>query len=181
MRKGFTILELLAATALTALLMVVVLHVISSLGRSRAALARQVDGGAWRANLLDTLRHDLCNASTASFRQDGITLAGHGALDRNTLAHGHEPVTVTYGLTTIHGRRWLVRSQARRDGASNEPWAELLCPDVSAFTAQPAGSIVLAPPDSSQDGPPIAAVPPAVSVWVDGAGGRIVNETLVLR
>ena len=182
MRRAFTILELLAATALTALLMVAVLHVISSLGRSRAALARQPDAGAWRSDLLDTLRRDLSNATAADFRQDGITLVGHGALDRATLAHIHEPVTVIYGLSVIHNRRWLVRTQSPRGGLSNEaPWSELLCPDVSAFTVQPATSIVLAPVDPAENGTPDKNVPAVVSVWIDEPTGRVVNETLVLR
>ena len=120
MRRAFTILELLAATALTALLMVAVLLVVGSLGRSRAALAHQPDAGAWRSDLVDTLRRDLTNAAGCDFRQNGMTLVGHGSLDRATLAHGNEPVTVVYGLAVIHGRRWLVRTQSSRAGVSNE-------------------------------------------------------------
>jgi len=180
--RAFTILELLAATALTALLMVAVLHVISSLGRSRAALARQPDGGAWRSDLLDTLRYDLSNATAASFRHGKVTLAGHGGLDRNTLAHRHEPVTVTYGLAMIHGRQWLVRTQIARDGLSNEPaWTELLCPDVTAFNCQPAGVAISAPLELTPDDTPNATIPPVVSVWIDGPSGRVMNETLVLK
>jgi hypothetical protein len=182
MRRAFTILELLAATALTALLMIAVLHVIGSLGRSRAALLRQPDAGAWRSDLLDSLRHDLANATTASFRPNCITVAGHGALDRNTFARIHEPVTVVYGLATIHGRRWLVRRQTPRDGLSNEPgWSELLCADVTAFNVQPAGATILAPLDIAGDGAPNETIPPVVTVWLDGPGGRIMSETLVLQ
>jgi type II secretory pathway pseudopilin PulG len=178
MRRAFTILELLVATALTALLLLAVFHVIGSLGRSRAALAQQTDSGAWRSDLLQTLRYDLINSTAANFHRDGITLTGHGALQRPTFSHSHEPVTIVYGLATIHGRRWLVRSQSPRDGLSNDPgWSELLCPDVDAFTIRSASSIILAPVDSKTN----TAIPPVVSVSIDGPAGRIINETLVLR
>ncbi len=181
MKRAFTILELLAATALTALLMVAVLHVVGTLGASRAALARQADVGAWRADLLDTLRRDLTNASQATFARDGVTLIGHGALDPVTLEFGHEPVTVVYGLATIHDRRWLVRRQAPRGGLSNQPaWVELLCPDITGFTIRPAGGLGIVPIDPAQGGGK-AGVPAIVTLLIEGANGSVMNETLVLR
>jgi hypothetical protein len=180
MRKAFTILELLAATALTALLMVAVLHVVGTIGASRAALARQADAGAWRADLLDQLRRDLTNASKVSFGQNSMTLAGHGALDARTLELRHEPVTVVYGLSVIDGRSWLVRRQAPRDGLSNAPaWGELICPDITGLAIVrvngPAGAIVAAPSAMPED------VPAAVTVLLNGPDGPVMNQTLVLR
>ena len=61
------------------------------------------------------------------------------------------------------------------------PWSELLCPDVSAFTVQPSGPIAVAAVDPAQDTTPDKTVPAAVSVWIDGPTGRVMNETLVLR
>jgi hypothetical protein len=181
MRRAFTILELLAATALTALLMVAVLHVVGTLGASRAALVRQADAGAWRSDLLDTLRRDLTNAAQVTFAKDGVTLTGHGALDPVTLEFGHEPVTVVYRLATIHDRRWLVRRQAPRDGLSTQAaWAELLCPDVIGFTIRPAGGLGIVPIDPAQGGAK-AAMPAVVTVVLEGANGQVMNETLVLR
>ena len=181
MRRAFTIRELLAATALTALWMVAVLHVVGAIGASRAALARQADVGAWRGDLLDLLRRDLTNASKVSFRPDSITLVGHGALDPGTLAFGHEPVTIVYGLSVIDGRHWLVRRQSPRDGLSNAPaWAELVCPDVNGFTVRragsgPAGAISSAPSAMPED------VPASVSVLLTGPDGLVMNQTQVLR
>lgn len=178
MRRAFTILELLVATALTALLLLAVFHVLGSLGRSRTTLAQQTDSGTWRSDLLQTLRYDLVNATAANFHRDGVTLTGHGALRRTTLARSHEPVTVVYGLATIHGRRWLVRSQSPRDGLSNDPgWSELICPDVNGFTIRSASSVILAPVNGSAN----VSIPPVVSVSIDGPAGRIIEETLVLR
>ena len=182
MRKAFTILELLAATALTALLTVAVLHVVSSLGRSRAALARQSDDGAWQADLLDTLRRDLTNASQAQFRPDGITLIAHGSLDATTVAPGDELVTIVYGVVPIHGRPWLVRRQTSRNGAAGDAgWSELLCPNVAAFSVAPALAVIPGrgtPPPASDT---FDAVPAIVSVRLQGVSGTVVNEKLVLR
>jgi hypothetical protein len=181
MRRAFTILELLAATALTALLMVAVLHVVGAIGASRAALARQADVGAWRADLLGLLRRDLTNATKVSFRPDSITLTGHGALDPETLEFRHEPVTVVYGLSVIDGRHWLVRRQSPRDGLSNAPpWAELVCPDVTEFTltrvsSTPAGAMTAAPSSMPED------VPGTVTLLLVGPQGALMNQTLVLR
>src|SRR5689334_23223354 len=114
-RRAFTILELLAATALTSVLMAAVLHVVGAIAASRAALARQADAPAWRADLLDLLRRDMTNASKVIFAPNSMTLtAAHGALEPATLEFRHEPVTVVYGLSQIHDRPWLVRRQSPR-------------------------------------------------------------------
>jgi hypothetical protein len=182
MQRAFTILEMLAATALTALLLAAVLHVVAALGRSRADLARQTDVGVWRSEVLDTLRYDLENAGAANFHMNGVTLSGHGALDRNTLAHQHEPVVATYGLINIHGRSWLVRMQSSRNRSSGDTaWSELLCPDVTGFAVQPAGSVFTVPPGVDRDSIPDQSIPMAVSVSLSGPAGRIMTETLVLR
>jgi len=182
MRRAFTILEMLAATALTVLLMAAVLVVIGTLGPSRAALDRQAQGGAWRADLLEMLRYDLSNATSVSFRSDGMTLSGHGALDRNTLVRRHEPVTVNYELANIHGRNWLVRSQAWREGWSSEPrWSELLCPDVSGFMVRPASVSDVPQAGISRQQNAYQSVPSVVSVVLNGTDGQITTETLVLR
>ena len=174
MRKAFTLLELLACTALTALLMLAILKIVASLGASRAAMARQPQVQPWRADLLDTLRRDLTNASQVNFRSDGITLVSHASLDPADLTLGHQPVTVVYGVTTLHGRTWLVRRQSPRDTVSNTaPFAELLCPDVTAFSIRPATA-----PVAAVDAVP---VPPVVMVSIDGPSGTVLHQTLVLR
>jgi prepilin-type N-terminal cleavage/methylation domain-containing protein len=175
MRRGFTLLELLACTALTALLMLAILKIVASLGASRAALARQPQVQPWRADLLDTLRRDLTNASLVSFQAGGLTLVSHASLDPGDLTLGHQPSTVVYGLTTLGGRSWLVRRQSSRDTlSSTAPFAELLCPDVTAFSVRPATALV-----TTADAVP---VPPVVTVSIDGPSGSIVDDqTLVLR
>jgi prepilin-type N-terminal cleavage/methylation domain-containing protein len=174
MRRAFTLLELLASTALAALLMLAVLRVVGSLGASRAALARQPQVQPWRGDLVETLRRDLTNASQITFGPDSVTLVGHGSLDPIDVTLGHQPVTVVYGLSSLHGRRWLVRRQSSRDTGSNQTaFAELLCGDVASFNIRPAGAI----PVSSMP----VSVPASLIVSISNSDGPIVDETLVLR
>jgi prepilin-type N-terminal cleavage/methylation domain-containing protein len=174
MRKAFTLLELLASTALAALLMLAILKVVASLGASRAALAHQAQVQPWRADLVETLRRDLSNASQISFGPDSVTLISHASLDSLDVTLGHQPVTVVYGLSTLHGRRWLVRRQSSRDtSASPSAFAELLCSDVASFNIHPAGAI----PASRTPVP----VPAILIVSINDSSGSIVDQTLVLR
>ena len=182
MRRAFTILELLAATALTAVLLAAVLHIVGAISASRNTLARQSNIVAWRADLLDLLRRDMTNASKVTFTADGMTLTGHAALDQATLEFRHEPVTVVYGLSVIDGRRWLVRRQSPRAGLSHAaPWAELICPDVAGFSVRRVTGLpgatqsTLIPLGTPED------IPAAVTVSLTGSDGAVTNETVVLR
>jgi hypothetical protein len=148
---AFTLVELLAASALAAVLMVVLFQVIVSLGRSRAALAAAAGDGrtgphaAWKADLLDTLRRDLANATEVRVGRDEVEITGHGSLDRQTLAAAHEPVTVVYGLVGPAGRASLVRRQSPRGGVTNDrAWSELVCANVSRFSLEPVSTARIA-------------------------------------
>jgi hypothetical protein len=177
-RRAFTILELLAATALTALLMAAILHVVGSLGVTRATLARQGGGAAVDSGMLDQLRRDLTNATAAAFARGSMTLTSHESLDPATLNSSHEPVNVTYEVASIHGRRWLVRRQTSRT-AGESRLTELVCPDVAAFTVRPAG---LTPAVQSDQREVLkGAVPSVVTVELRGVSGSKTTRTLVLR
>src|SRR5688500_4586809 len=76
---GFSLLELLAASALAAVLMVVMLQVIGSLARSRVVLERDAaEGTPWQADLVENLRWDLLNAEEATAEPGRLVLIGHG-------------------------------------------------------------------------------------------------------
>ena len=174
-RPAFTALELLAATALTGLLLATVLHVIGTLNRGRAARDGRLDAGLWKADLLETLRRDLGGSTAIRYEPGRVVLTGHAALDRATMRPADEPVTVTYDVVTVRGRGWLRRRQASRDGLSAAPaWSELICPDVIAFAlSAPPGSPPPAAPVAGEAGQP---VPSAVVVQLDGPGGRLIDE-----
>jgi hypothetical protein len=169
--------------ALTAVLMLAVLQVLGTLGRSRSAMERRGEAASpWRADLTETLRRDLSGAIGVRYGPNGIVLAGHAALRPASLAPADEPVTVTYGLTEIHGRRWLCRRQAARAGFSGggEAWTELLCPDVAAFEVTPATAIVPIEPTGSGKSE-LQPVPATASMRITLADGSVVERVLALR
>ena len=181
-RRAFTLIELLAASALAAVLMLVMFQVIGSLGRARTALARSEAGGAaaqspWKSDLLDAVRWDLANADTAKFEADRIVLTGHGSLNRRTLARSHEPVTVTYSIER-RGRGdggCLVRRQMPRGGATNDRgWSEVVCVGVSRFGLEPLQSAGLL--GLRRD--PLAG---PLRVRLEGRGGVLIDEVIVVK
>jgi prepilin-type N-terminal cleavage/methylation domain-containing protein len=182
MRRAFTLLELLAATALSALLMVAVLHVLGTIGRDRRTMAARPGPQVWRADLLDTFRRDLAGSTAVRYGNNALVLTGQAALDLRTLAPRDEPVTVSYGLTTLHGRTWLTRRQGARNVRGNEgPWMELLCPDVVGFSVRAADAEPGTSALSDQVGDAPRAVPASAVLRIDIAGDVPVEETLVLR
>jgi prepilin-type N-terminal cleavage/methylation domain-containing protein len=180
---GFTLVELLAATALSTVLMLAVLQVLGTLGRSRSMMEKQAAAAApWREDLTEMLRRDLGGATGVRYAPNGIVLAGHAALRPGSLAPTDEPVTVTYGLAEIHGRNWLYRRQVGRAGVSGagEPWTELLCPDVAGFEVSPAGALVPVDPKGG-DKSELQPLPAAASVRVMLADGSVIEQVLALR
>ena len=185
---GFTLLELLAASALSAILMVVLLQVIASLARGKVALERDAttDTPPWQADLVELVRWDLTNTTEGTAEPNRLRLSGHGSLDRASLAPAHEPVTVAYALEPLGGRTWLVRRQSPRGALTNERgWSELVCPDVTGFVVEP----VEAKPDAlfatirrRPTGPAtVDAATRSVRLRIDGASGPIVDRVVVLR
>lgn len=182
MRRAFTILELLATVALSAVLMVAVLHVLGTIGRDRAASAAPAEAQVWRADLLDLLRRDLAGSTGARFGESALTLTGHAGLARDTAAARDEPVVVRYVLVSLHGRNWLVRRQTARAGrAGAAAWTELVCPDVVRFSVRPGATLSeraetgVVARDSDQP------IPASVVLRLELAGERPVEEVLVLR
>jgi prepilin-type N-terminal cleavage/methylation domain-containing protein len=138
-RPAFTLVELLAATALAAMLLAAGFRVVGSLGRARAALARQDLARSYAAEAVDLLRWDLANARYMKSVPGDLTLTGYGGLDPDSLAPRHRPVTVRYHLAAAAGRNWLVREQADLDVATNRNRSSaLVCSGLAGFDVWPA-------------------------------------------
>jgi prepilin-type N-terminal cleavage/methylation domain-containing protein len=139
-RNGFTLMELLAANVLAALLMVAVFGVLGSFGRSEAATAaieRARTEAAEREATVRLIERDLVNATRVKVAVDHILVQGHGSLERSALVANDLPVTVAYAINEAGGRRWLFRAQRSRltDGWA---WSELVCPEVEGIELWPA-------------------------------------------
>ena len=111
-RKGFSLVELLAALALASVLMLAVMQVTASLGRMDSAMERRGDTGVWRADVHELVRSDLEQAMFAvaetpgELHLEGMIGLGDG---RGT------PVLVVYRLIR------KVAGVARVAGAEDEP------------------------------------------------------------
>ncbi len=132
--RAFTLLELLLATALTAVVMIAVLAVVGDLGAPGAAegvAPQRTAGGretveappepgtleAW----MQLLREDLHNAGAVdTSRKNELALTGFAALAGPSRRRTHRPVRVLYRIEVIDGRHWLVRRQEALDLRSTE-------------------------------------------------------------
>lgn len=152
MKRAFTLIEMLAATALSALLMVGLMRVIGTVrspGRSEPSIR---DRNASEApdrlqDAADLIQWDLVHARTIRWGQNTVTLEGYGSLQRadrlseddfSRGARPHRPVRVRYFLRTLAGQTWLVRRQTDLDDPTNRnTWAELVARGVARFEGVP--------------------------------------------
>ncbi|MEX2672293.1 MAG: prepilin-type N-terminal cleavage/methylation domain-containing protein [Phycisphaeraceae bacterium] len=137
--RAFTLLELLLATAISAMLMVGVLSVITTLGADSVGPAESRNQRVSRDEILhrwtQLLRHDLGHARTIEPPvENTITLLGYAALTGPARDRVHRPVEVVYELASQAGRSWVVRRQRALDTLTNRVTErDLVCGGVRAF------------------------------------------------
>jgi prepilin-type N-terminal cleavage/methylation domain-containing protein len=168
--RGFTLVELLASMALTTLVMLAIFQVLASIarqGRAMAAAERQTIE-PWQADLVDSIRWDLSNATTATIAGNQLVVRGHGSLDRTTLSPRHVPVEVSYVTRSVSGRNWLVRREKPSDTTG---WTAMVCPDVERFEIRPSDH-------SLTTGETIAN---SYVLQMQFTDGKAFTETIVLR
>src|SRR5689334_23636928 len=87
-RHGFTLIEMMVATVLAALLMGGVLLMVTAIGRDRARIARdEAASPGSKSRLIDQFRRDLTSATTMTpIGGRALILEGHGGIDPQTLA-----------------------------------------------------------------------------------------------
>ncbi len=180
-QSGFTLVEILAATVLSALLVVTLLMVVASLGRERTAIAKRA-AAQTPPGLVDLLRWDLLSARSVRTKDGVMTLTGFGSLDRRTLAPvSHRPVDVVYEVRELGGESWLVRRQVEK---GQRPVAELVCAGVRAIKAAPLAVIDSATPTTKPADLPPGAVPMSAEVRLQisfDPPRQPIDEVVVLR
>src|SRR2546423_10133577 len=96
--RGFTLVEVLLATVLAALLLGGVLTVTAAMSRdsARAAMPTELP----RSPIVQLLEWDLTNAATMQASDDGqsLTLVGNGALDPRTMSSNARLARVVYRI-----------------------------------------------------------------------------------
>lgn len=182
--KAFTLVELLAATLLSALLMVAMLLVVAGLGRDRREMTRRAAADV-PMELTEVLRWDLLAARTIQVREGAVILSGYGSLDAKTLAAAsHRPVQVIYEVRQLGDRRWLIRRQ-QDPGKPKTASAELVCAGVKAIAAVPIeitdGPAKEPKPAELAKGPVAMTGQVRLSITFDTPGRKAIDETVVLR
>ncbi|MBI1335790.1 MAG: hypothetical protein GC164_02380 [Phycisphaera sp.] len=139
--RGMTLLELLLATVISAMLMVGVMAVIVRVaprgGESgRDSIVRGADERPAIDRTLDRvveLLHDDLTHATAidSATTGGLVLTGYMGLVGDTLAHTRRPVRVVYRFERVSSTPWLIREQTVLDTTQGiRPQRELVCSGI---------------------------------------------------
>src|SRR5688500_18376250 len=103
--RGFTLIEMLLAAVLTAVLVGGVMSIAAALARDARRTAARTDSASVDA-AFDLIRWDLTNAPAPT--DNALTFTGHGGLDRDTLRANGRLARVAYGTRPGAG---LVREQ----------------------------------------------------------------------
>ena len=116
-RAGLTLVEVTLALAITALLAVGVLEVITACTRGDRLDRRWQTSVQRQAALAELLTTDLSHARRVMKTAMGFQLDSRAALDAQTMELEHLPSTVVYEVRKIGSRTWLSRTQQLTDQA----------------------------------------------------------------
>jgi prepilin-type N-terminal cleavage/methylation domain-containing protein len=125
--QGFTLVEVMATTAIVGLLLTATLGVTVNLSRSTAILEPRHERDSLADRLDSLLETDMVHTVRLRRDKDAVELQSRQSLDAKTLAPAHVPSTVRYEIKEIEGRRWLIRRQTT---GSRAELVSLLCPDA---------------------------------------------------
>ncbi|HSI33024.1 MAG: prepilin-type N-terminal cleavage/methylation domain-containing protein [Phycisphaerae bacterium] len=141
-RPGFSLLEILLACTLAAMLTAAVLTMATALAKDRQRIeARSASQSSPRH--LDLLRQDLASSAAMIRGDDALTLIGHNALNPATLSPDGRLARVTWRIdrTKSAGGTVLVREQAYLDDPVRpRAFAEIAAVGPTAFSVSPAAA-----------------------------------------
>jgi len=145
-QRGFTLIELMLAVALSSLLMIGVLAVITQLGaaafKSNAESNTDTAVDALPDHVLDNathlLRDDLDHATRVDASHNRLVIESYHALEARRRERMHRPVRITYHVQQIAGNPWLVRTQRALDVMTNQNYQrDLVCRGITRFELIP--------------------------------------------
>jgi prepilin-type N-terminal cleavage/methylation domain-containing protein len=139
-RRGFTLLELVLASVLLALLMAGVVRITASL---RPALQVRSDADALVPNALRIIERDAAHARFIRVSEGQLILRGFGGSEENSSTAGgsgvgrggvgHFPADVTYNIQSSSAGPVLVRGEHRLDDARGRQSLELVGIGIEAL------------------------------------------------
>ncbi len=173
-RAGLTLIELVAAIAITGMLMTGALVAVGNLARSERRIEAAEPAASRTAGLDMILTADLLHASHyhADAKGQWLAIRTQTSLASSDMELEHLRSVVRYEVRRIDGRAWLVRKQQT---GIDQPLAELVCPDVESIDMR----------DTSAKGSPVTIgplwkeVPHRTAVTIGLAGGE--PQTFVVR
>lgn len=113
-RRGLTMVEMLAATLLAALLMSAVLGVLKAVTSHQKAFTRGLQE-SWQPHLCALLEWDLCNSKTVLLTSDGFELRGFAGRDLVSGMPLHCRTSIQYAVKKVRDESWLVRTETHLD------------------------------------------------------------------
>ena len=127
-----TLVELMAASALAAMLFVALSGVLRSLAIQRRTLLAGKTIEPWRVQLAQQLRWDLANARGMKSRFGELRLVGYGSCDFATGEPTFCRSEIVYFVQHIGKGRWLLRKETHPDDMTlNNHRTELVCTGVT--------------------------------------------------
>lgn len=183
---GMTLIELMVASALAAMLMVALTGVLRSLVIQQRTIAEGGLAMAWKDRLLEQMRWDLTNARRFSAEPSRLRLVGYGGRDFNSGNVAQRPAEVVYEV--IDGN-WLVRHEIHLDASTlHNRRSDLVCKGIGAMAIRrledsdrpPAVETHRDPKRS--DAMPLGAIPDRLRLVLYGENKEeFINEPILLR
>ena len=139
---AMTLVEMVVAMAIMALLAVACMHVTTRMAQAQRAAEHHQNDTVWDAALREAVAADLLQASHVRLTPDGFEVRTLSHLDGRTMAMRHLPVTVAWEVhRTDGGTPLLVRTQRVEnadDAASRMGRTDLACAAVTRVALVPA-------------------------------------------
>src|SRR2546429_5013762 len=181
-RKAFTLLELLLANMLIAILLGALLLLISSLSREQKRTTAAQDQDPTNS-ILTLLRHDLSNSESARPlpNQRGFILTGHAGLDSKSLTPTDRRTRVIYEIRRRANTLWLIREQTYLDDAIKpQHFEELIATNITSLSLSGAGATSADDEGLNLDDTTAFTLPSSWIVYL-ALRDRAMNQELFLR
>jgi hypothetical protein len=133
-----TLVELLAATILAAMLMAAVLGVLKGVTREQRALRGSASPMGWQTQLIRQLEWDLTNSRTLKMTASGFRLHGFAGRDFVSGAPLHCRTRIEYAVENMRGKSFLMRSEAHLNSPSLDNQSfDLVCNQIERIVLTP--------------------------------------------
>lgn len=174
---GMTVVELLAAVSLGALMMVLVLTVMGSLSARRQALIERAARQPWQQQLAGQIHLDLVRSSWMELTAGKLILRGLGGTDFEVGSMNHRTAEITYSIQNIAGRSWLMRRETHMlSPSSRNARSEPLAAGVGGLVVANLDGTFIPPGKSTP-------IPESLAILVSAEHGnkRILDQVMYLR